>query len=208
MENWSLVSLCVLLGLTARWAVPLNSYSPRKWTRDGKPPMFGAYETQRHWQEVTYNLPVYYEWYFNNLKCWGLDFCLYTHTHKLFLTLCHHVYVLPCRAKLINPEWVELHTSQGYESLAHKMVMSGPVADPLIYVPAVVLYCFYLSEGSNKRRSAQSCVLLYPGLILIDYGHFQFLLKTKTCHSNSCNDFFSSYLAPTPTFQITFLLCF
>lgn len=27
----------------------------------GKPPMFGDYEAQRHWQEVTYNLPVQ-EW--------------------------------------------------------------------------------------------------------------------------------------------------
>ena len=24
----------------------------------GKPPMFGDYEAQRHWMEVTYNLPV------------------------------------------------------------------------------------------------------------------------------------------------------
>lgn len=24
----------------------------------GKPPMFGDYEAQRHWQEVTYNLPI------------------------------------------------------------------------------------------------------------------------------------------------------
>uniref|UniRef100_A0A4W5S034 Alpha-1,3-glucosyltransferase n=1 Tax=Hucho hucho TaxID=62062 RepID=A0A4W5S034_9TELE len=171
MENWSPVSICVLLGLTARWAVSLNSYSGA-----GKPPMFGAYETQRHWQELTYYLPVH-EWYFNNLKYWV---CLYTHTHKLFLTLCHHVYVLPCRAKRINPEWVELHTSQGYESLAHKMFMrvtakttEGQVSNNLlIYVPAVVLYCFYLLEGSNKR----SPVSLYTGLILIDYGHFHISL--------------------------------
>lgn len=24
----------------------------------GKPPMFGDYEAQRHWQEITYNLPI------------------------------------------------------------------------------------------------------------------------------------------------------
>ena len=24
----------------------------------GKPPMFGDYEAQRHWMEITYNLPV------------------------------------------------------------------------------------------------------------------------------------------------------
>ena len=28
----------------------------------GKPPMFGDYEAQRHWMEITYNLPIR-EWY-------------------------------------------------------------------------------------------------------------------------------------------------
>lgn len=28
----------------------------------GKPPMYGDYEAQRHWQEVTYNLPIR-QWY-------------------------------------------------------------------------------------------------------------------------------------------------
>lgn len=27
------------------------------------------------------------------------------------------------RAKMINPEWVELHKSRGYESPAHKLFM-------------------------------------------------------------------------------------
>lgn len=34
----------------------------------GKPPMFGDYEAQRHWQEVTYNLPVS-EWSVCSLLC-------------------------------------------------------------------------------------------------------------------------------------------
>lgn len=34
----------------------------------GKPPMFGDYEAQRHWQEVTYNLPVR-EWSVCSLNC-------------------------------------------------------------------------------------------------------------------------------------------
>uniref|UniRef100_A0A674DEI8 Alpha-1,3-glucosyltransferase n=1 Tax=Salmo trutta TaxID=8032 RepID=A0A674DEI8_SALTR len=166
MENWSLVSICVLLGLTARWAVSLNSYSGA-----GKPPMFGDYEAQRHWQEVTYNLPVH-EWYFNttdnNLNYWGLDYPPLTAYHSL---LCAHV------AKLINPDWVELHASRGHESYGHKLFMRATVlvADLLIYIPAVVLYSFYVSEGSNKKKvCAVLCILLYPGLILIDYGHFQY----------------------------------
>ncbi|KAF5903192.1 dolichyl pyrophosphate Man9GlcNAc2 alpha-1,3-glucosyltransferase, partial [Clarias magur] len=166
MENWSLASLCVLIALAARWAVSFNSYSGA-----GKPPMFGDYEAQRHWQEVTYNLPIQ-EWYFNttdnDLNYWGLDYPPLTAYHSL---LCAHV------AKMINPAWVELHTSRGYESDSHKLFMRATVllSDILIYIPAVLLYCFYLSNGSFKKKVSMAlCILLYPGLILIDFGHFQY----------------------------------
>ncbi|KAM6962595.1 dolichyl pyrophosphate Man9GlcNAc2 alpha-1,3-glucosyltransferase [Aplochiton taeniatus] len=166
METWHLITLSVLISLTIRWGVSLNSYSGA-----GKPPMFGDYEAQRHWQEVTYNLPVR-EWYINttdnDLNFWGLDYPPLTAYHSL---LCAHV------AKLINPDWVELHLSRGYESPAHKLFMRATVlvAEILIYIPAVVLYCFYLTDGSSKKKvSILLCILLYPGLILIDYGHFQY----------------------------------
>jgi len=42
-----------------------------------KPPMFGDFEAQRHWMEVTLNIPVS-EWYSNSssndLLYWGLDY--------------------------------------------------------------------------------------------------------------------------------------
>ncbi|KAK6484438.1 dolichyl pyrophosphate Man9GlcNAc2 alpha-1,3-glucosyltransferase [Huso huso] len=164
MRDWSLVSLSVLFGLTARWAVSLSSYSGA-----GKAPMFGDYEAQRHWQEVTYNLPVE-EWYFNtsdnNLLYWGLDYPPLTAYHSL---LCAHI------AQLINPDWISLHTSRGYESISHKLYMRATVmaADLIVYIPAVLLYSLYFSEGSSKKKvSTMLCMLLYPGLILIDYGHF------------------------------------
>lgn len=53
MESWPWMAVVVLLGLTVRWTVSLSSYSGA-----GKPPMFGDYEAQRHWQEITLNLPV------------------------------------------------------------------------------------------------------------------------------------------------------
>uniref|UniRef100_A0A8I6G6U1 Alpha-1,3-glucosyltransferase n=1 Tax=Rattus norvegicus TaxID=10116 RepID=A0A8I6G6U1_RAT len=165
MESWTWMTVVVLLGLTVRWTVSLNSYSGA-----GKPPMFGDYEAQRHWQEITLNLPVK-QWYFNssdnNLQYWGLDYPPLTAYHSL---LCAYV------AKFINPDWVALHTSRGYESQAHKLFMRTTVlaADLLIYIPAVLLYCYSLKEISPKRKIASAlCILLYPGLILIDYGHFQ-----------------------------------
>ncbi|NXG43537.1 ALG6 glucosyltransferase, partial [Psilopogon haemacephalus] len=141
----------------------------------GKPPMYGDYEAQRHWQEITYNLPIR-EWYFNtsdnDLMYWGLDYPPLTAYHSL---MCAYI------AKLINPDWIALHTSRGYESQPHKLFMRTTVfvADLLVYIPAVILYCFTLKETSTKKKASicALCILLYPGLILIDHGHFQYPLS-------------------------------
>ncbi|XP_071983759.1 dolichyl pyrophosphate Man9GlcNAc2 alpha-1,3-glucosyltransferase [Engystomops pustulosus] len=161
-----MTALSVLLAVTVRWAVSLYPYSGA-----GKPPMFGDYEAQRHWQEVTLNLPVK-QWYFNStdndLLYWGLDYPPLTAYHSL---LCGYI------AHMINADWVALNTSRGYESLHHKLFMRATVlvADLIIYLPAVILYCSHLQEPSPKRKVLSLlCFLLYPGLILIDYGHFQY----------------------------------
>ncbi|XP_073935992.1 dolichyl pyrophosphate Man9GlcNAc2 alpha-1,3-glucosyltransferase isoform X3 [Castor canadensis] len=171
MEKCYWMTVVVLIGLTVRWTVSLNSYSGA-----GKPPMFGDYEAQRHWQEITFNLPLK-QWYFNNsdnnLQYWGLDYPPLTAYHSF---LCAYV------AKFINPDWIALHTSRGHESQEHKLFMRATVliADLLIYIPAVVLYCCCLKEISTKKKIANAlCILLYPGLILIDYGHFQLPFFTE-----------------------------
>lgn len=175
MERWCWMAVTVLLALTVRWAVSLHSYSGA-----GKPPLFGDYEAQRHWQEVTLNLPVR-QWYFNSsdndLQYWGLDYPPLTAYHSL---LCAYV------AELINPSWVALHASRGHESPAHKLFMRATVflADLVVYIPAVVLYCCSLKEVSTKKKAASAlCILLYPGLILIDHGHFQYPLLTAQAAS-------------------------
>ncbi|NWI59775.1 ALG6 glucosyltransferase, partial [Calyptomena viridis] len=174
MEKWSLMTMTVLLALTVRWAVSLGSYSGA-----GKPPMYGDYEAQRHWQEITYNLPIK-QWYFNtsdnNLLYWGLDYPPLT---------AYHSFVCAYIAKFINPAWIALHTSRGHESQPHKLFMRATVfvADLLVYIPAVILYCSSLKETSAKKKastfcvSSALCILLYPGLILIDHGHFQYPLS-------------------------------
>ncbi|KAG8437114.1 hypothetical protein GDO86_007984 [Hymenochirus boettgeri] len=166
MEGCSLAALAVLLALSVRWAVSLGSYSGAN-----KPPMFGDYEAQRHWQEITLNLPVK-KWYFNStdndLQYWGLDYPPLTAYHSL---VCAHV------AYLLNPDWVMINGSRGYESLQHKLFMRATVlvADMIVYIPAVVVFTFCLREISSKKRVAYLfSILLYPGLILIDHGHFQY----------------------------------
>lgn len=51
----STVVSCAALALFLRWSVSLFPYSG-----EGKPPMFGDFEAQRHWMEVTVNLPIKY----------------------------------------------------------------------------------------------------------------------------------------------------
>ncbi|XP_073999633.1 dolichyl pyrophosphate Man9GlcNAc2 alpha-1,3-glucosyltransferase-like [Rhodnius prolixus] len=43
----------VIVGVLLRWVVSFYGYSGQ-----GNPPMYGDYEAQRHWMEVTVNLPV------------------------------------------------------------------------------------------------------------------------------------------------------
>ncbi|XP_065168718.1 dolichyl pyrophosphate Man9GlcNAc2 alpha-1,3-glucosyltransferase [Atheta coriaria] len=153
-----------------RLCTTLHPYSGQ-----GKPPMFGDYEAQRHWMEITVNLPMN-QWYHNtssnNLEYWGLDYPPLT---------AYHSYLNGLIAWIINPNFVQLNNSRGYESEEHKLFMRYTVilADILIYIPSVVI--FYLINHKNTTRHTklplQSIItlsLLYPGLILIDHGHFQY----------------------------------
>lgn len=47
------VLCCVFVGVILRWSVTQFPYSG-----EGKPPKYGDYEAQRHWMEVTTNLPI------------------------------------------------------------------------------------------------------------------------------------------------------
>ena len=66
------ISLIVIVNLLFRVGVSTFPYSGCE-----KPPMFGDYEAQRHWMEITMNVPVK-DWYVNgtnnDLLYWGLDY--------------------------------------------------------------------------------------------------------------------------------------
>lgn len=145
----------------------------------GKPPMFGDYEAQRHWQEITVNLPASH-WYENttdnDLLYWGLDYPPLT---------AYHSFLVGKIAEFIDPNFVRLHESRGIATAAHKNFMRLTViaADILIYVPAMLIACNIVYEKvfrMNVRRSAgfkllfSFIALTYPGQILIDNGHFQY----------------------------------
>ncbi|XP_075156493.1 ALG6 alpha-1,3-glucosyltransferase garnysstan [Haematobia irritans] len=155
------------LGIALRSITSLGSYSGAS-----TPPMFGDYEAQRHWQEITYNLPAK-EWYLNStsndLQYWGLDYPPLT---------AYHSYLMGLVAYNINSSYVELFASRGYESEAHKSFMRFSVllADVLLYIPACILLANALGKMfTNKERMAALMLsVCYPGLILIDNGHFQY----------------------------------
>ncbi|CAH2005977.1 unnamed protein product [Acanthoscelides obtectus] len=176
-EAW-LVIFGGLLAVLLRASTGLHPYSG-----EATPPMYGDYEAQRHWMEITTNLDVT-EWYHNtshnDLQYWGLDYPPLT---------AYHMYACGSIAKFLNENYTKLHDSRGYESEGHKLFMrySVLISDVLIFLPAIIIY-YWLTvpdDKGKKKKKEQGIVplgpstsivlaLLYPGIILIDHGHFQY----------------------------------
>merc|ERR1719242_1524453 len=98
--------LIFLIILFIRLCVGMGDYSGMN-----TPPMFGDYEAQRHWMEITTNLPIR-DWYEqtddNDLQYWGLDYPPLTAYHSW---LCGSI------ANLTRlPQLIELNTSRGIET--------------------------------------------------------------------------------------------
>lgn len=67
-----MIYLITMIGILFRYLISLGRYSGYN-----KPPMYGDYEAQRHWMEITINTNIR-NWYrnttTNNLLYWGLDY--------------------------------------------------------------------------------------------------------------------------------------
>lgn len=171
VDNLVKICLPMFIGIALRSSTSLHSYSG-----ENKPPMYGDYEAQRHWMEITVNLP-FAEWYINSthndLNYWGLDYPPVT---------AYHSWLMGKLANKIDRDWVQLYTSRGFESKEHKLFMRYTVlvADLLFFIPSVLLYFYYVLPSIMNNKSQISgfysaCLTLtYPGLILIDHGHFQY----------------------------------
>ena len=68
------------------------THPPHVLLGQGTPPMFGDYEAQRHWMELTNHLPLR-QWYTYDLQYWGLDYPPLTAYHSW---LCGKMCVVVC----------------------------------------------------------------------------------------------------------------
>ena len=97
---------------------------------------------------------------------WGLDYPPLT---------AYHSYLAGTVAKLINPAFVELFVSRGYESDSHQFFMRMTVlVSDLIFFISALYYYIKSSKINNKYKWVLFGICSHPGLTLIDYGHFQY----------------------------------
>ncbi|KAF4590166.1 Glucosyltransferase-like protein [Pleurotus pulmonarius] len=162
MKGWVIPAL-VAVSTLLKWCIGLGSYSG-----EATPPMFGDYEAQRHWMELTVHLHTS-QWYTYDLEYWGLDYPPLT------------AYVSWICGKIgywINPAWVALNASRGIETPESKVFMRATVLalDLLIYVPALLMFVkTWQGSRSNRTQNLSLLTLLFqPALLLIDFGHFQY----------------------------------
>lgn len=132
--------------------------------------MFGDYEAQRHWMEITTQLPIS-QWYFHDLEWWGLDYPPFT---------AYHSWVLGKVGSFIDPSWFALYTSRGSDDPTLKLFMRATVivSEYLTYIPATVIFVRRFSKLFGVAQWTASvalvAILMQPATILIDHVHFQY----------------------------------
>lgn len=132
--------------------------------------MYGDYEAQRHWMEITTQLPIS-QWYFHDLQWWGLDYPPLT---------AYHSWLLGKIGSFINPTWFRLYSSRGLDDEKLKVFMRATViaSEYLVYIPAAVIFVRRFSRLYSLHAWDASlalvAILMQPATILIDHVHFQY----------------------------------
>lgn len=165
-DQWAARYILILSAILLRSAVGLGSYSGQ-----GQKPINGDFEAQRHWMEITINLPLK-EWYYYDLQYWGLDYPPLT---------AYHSWLFGKVGSLINSDWFQLDVSRGIETPQIKTFMrySSLISELVIFIPAIMQLTSILGGkraklGRMHQIVVLSLILSQPSLILIDHGHFQY----------------------------------
>lgn len=164
-SQWVILPLILMIVGLYRWCAGMWGYSGFQ-----TPPMHGDYEAQRHWMEITTQLPVS-QWYFYDLEYWGLDYPPLT---------AYHSWVLGKVGSIFKPSWFALDSSRGIEEQLLKVYMRATVivSEYITYIPAAIILNRKFSQlrGVGKWESsiALTAILMQPATILIDHAHFQY----------------------------------
>lgn len=154
--------LGLIVILAIKWLVGLGEYSGRN-----TPPRFGDFEAQRHWMDLTARLPLGIDWYTFGPDWWQLDYPPLT---------AYHSWLLGKIGRLIIP--AGFAGSRGFESPALLVYMRSTViaSELACWIPAVVGYATWLlrDRSSRTRTIGVLSLLMWPGLVLVDNGHFQY----------------------------------
>ena len=158
-----LTSLAGRGGALPRWVLPLVfgfalalrlAVSTHPHSGEGVPPMFGDYEAQRHWMEITIHTPLR-EWYVdtkaNDLQYWGLDYPPLT---------AYQSWLYGKVVAAFEPDAVRLTASRGYETDSSKRLMrySVIVSDAVFLLPAAyaVARAWHASERVRSRTRTRA----------------------------------------------------
>lgn len=165
-DQWAARYILILTAILLRSAVGLGSYSG-----EGQKPINGDFEAQRHWMEITINLPLT-KWYFYDLQYWGLDYPPLT---------AYHLWLFGKLGSLVNSDWFKLDISRGIENPQIKTFMrySSIISELIVYIPAIMQLTSLLGGqraklGRMHQLVVIALILSQPALILIDHGHFQY----------------------------------
>ena len=143
---------------------------------ENDPPKYGDCEAQRHWMELTINLPIK-DWYTNStlnpLSYWPIDYPPMS---------AYHSFIFGLFLNKIYPECVQLKTSWGFESNYHKKLMRfiSLISDIFTFHFACNLFVKYIFIDSKIEKNYKKyyiclfIMLVSPSLIIIDHGHYQF----------------------------------
>ncbi|KAF6007744.1 hypothetical protein HII13_004415 [Brettanomyces bruxellensis] len=151
-NQWVARYIIIVFALIVRCAVGIGPYSG-----ENTPPMYGDFEAQRHWMEITTHLPIG-KWYYFDLQYWGLDYPPLTAFHS---------WLLGKIGSLIDSSWFALNVSRGLETPDLKSYMR--ITALLVNSLYTFQQLYYLPGGWGA-----AAILYQPALIIIDHGHFQY----------------------------------
>lgn len=186
-SQWLTEYVIVIFAVIIRCAISLGAYSGK-----GVPPMFGDFEAQRHWMEITQHIPIS-QWYWFDLQYWGLDYPPLTAYHSWFLGKL---------GSFFHPEWFALDDSRGVEddSLKSYMRFTVLLSEAIFYIPAVVYFTKWFGKHRNQSPIGQfiaaAAILFQPSLMLIDHGHFQYNSVMLGLTVYALNNLLDEFYAP------------